>query len=337
MTTRCKDIRGKRFGKLTAIRIHKRINGRIYWICSCECGRRKSIDGHRLRLGRISNCGCSFRSKIINLVGRKFGRLTVESRAPDVTKGGTRIIRWLCLCSCGQRIEVRGRSLRSGNTRSCGCLLKDMMKYRHTKHGLSQTKLYLVWRGMLSRCYNKNSISYKNYGGRGIGVFKQWRSGTDFLEWAMTHGYRQGLRLERVDNNKSYSPKNCVWTTQREQALNTRRNVYITYRGKRATLSQWAEITGINASRLALRLRRGWTGAKLFDPRKFNGCKRKFVRVASKTISVSNWAESIGVNYRTVLARLRNGWTLRDIACLPAKKHSWRRGSRKRGVYADAA
>ena len=128
------------------------------------------------------------------------------------------------------------------------------------KHGLTKTNLYRTWSNAKSRCQDVNSQSYKHYGGRGIKVCDEWRDNFQaFYDWAMANGYKEGLTLDRIDNNKGYSPKNCRWTSVKEQSNNRRSNRYLVFRGERKTISQWADTIGVNQETLYKRLVHGWS------------------------------------------------------------------------------
>ena len=128
------------------------------------------------------------------------------------------------------------------------------------KHGLTKTHLYQTWSNAKSRCQDVNSHAYKHYGGRGITVCDEWRDNFQaFYDWAMSSGYKEGLTLDRIDNNKGYSPKNCRWITVKEQSNNRRSNRFLLFRGERKTVSQWADDIGITKETLYKRLAHGWS------------------------------------------------------------------------------
>lgn len=161
--------------------------------------------------------------KAIDLTGKIFNRLTVLSRANNDTKGGAQ---WLCKCSCGNLTTVRSYQLKSGKTKSCGCINKERMlgqKYRY-KHGNCSnnhtTSLHNIWRGLKYRCHNKNSKDYFRYGGRGITVCDSWfNSFQQFLD-DMESTYVVKYQLDRIDNSKGYNKENCRWVSSKENNNN---------------------------------------------------------------------------------------------------------------------
>ncbi len=195
--------------------------------------------------------------KLIDLTGQRFGRLVVIERAKNQKNGHAR---WVCRCDCGKTITTNGYDLRSGHTRSCGCIYIETLKKRSITHGLRKTKLYSVWGSMKDRCNHPSDKSFPRYGGRGITVCEEWRN--DFLtfyDWAISHGYQDGLSIDRIDNDGPYSPENCQWVTATVQNNNKRSNRRITFLGKTHTIAEWAKAVNIPWSTLRRRLRVGWT------------------------------------------------------------------------------
>lgn len=151
-------------------------------------------------------------------VGKVFGRLKVLS----VCKGAKRSLRYVVKCSCKKETvkEVDVGNLLSGRTTSCGCYRKELK----TSHGGCGTKLHDIWRAMLYRCSpGAKGKSTKNYSLRGIRVCEKWQKDfTFFRDWSLTHGYKEGLDLDRRNNDEGYSPENCRFVTRAVNLLNKR-------------------------------------------------------------------------------------------------------------------
>lgn len=188
-----------------------------------------------------------------DLIGLRFGRL-------DVLKyhglSGNNKTLWVVKCDCGKEKIVRSDHMKSGRTKSCGCLSREMASDRNQTHGMTQSPIYKTWAGMKDRCLNKKNTHYKDYGGRGIKMCEEWES--SFEKFYRDMGGRpEGLTLERIDNDKGYYKENCKWATRKEQANNTRRNRILTHNGISLTMSQWEDELNINKGALKVRLRRG--------------------------------------------------------------------------------
>lgn len=178
----------------------------------------------------------------IDLTGKRFGRLTViKEVSPHYSKSGVRMRMWECKCDCGNNRILSTSNITNGNTKSCGCLKKELLLSKNTTHGMSKTKLYSVWGSMKDRCFNENVSQFSDYGGRGISVCNEWKNDFQaFYDWAIGNGYKDGLTIERKDVNGDYCPENCCWITREEQSKNRRNSHFITYRGETKTLSEWS-------------------------------------------------------------------------------------------------
>jgi hypothetical protein len=183
-----------------------------------------------------------------NITGAVFGRLTVLHRHGRNRNAAT----WLCVCKCGTETIAEARMLRRGTTQSCGCLRRESVIAVSKTHGMSKTRTFAIWRGMIHRCGNKNATEYMRYGGRGITVCKQWLEFSSFL---VDMGEAPaGLTIDRIDNDDGYRPENCRWATRREKQNNLSSNRRITFNGLTLTVTQWADKVGMSRSFLWQRL-----------------------------------------------------------------------------------
>lgn len=176
--------------------------------------------------------------KLINLVGNRYGRLLVIDKA-DSLKGHTR---WLCKCDCGKECIVHGVSLKTGNTKSCGCYKAENARSLYSTVRQNDKHLYAVWNGIKQRCNNPNHKSYKNYGGRGIKMDAGWENNyEDFYKWAINAGYQRGMEIDRIDNNGNYCEANCRFVHRDIQANNKRNVKLYTIDGVTKSLPQWCK------------------------------------------------------------------------------------------------
>lgn len=157
----------------------------------------------------------------------KYGRLTVLKTCLKPISNGKRTTFAWCRCDCGNEKEIRLSSLKSGNTKSCGCLEHEKLVKRNTKHGMRYHPAYDTWNGMMARCYNPHKSKYRYYGGRGITVCDEWQDVKAFVLWCDYNGFKPELQLDRIDNDKGYSPENCRFVTPTVNLRNTSRNVII--------------------------------------------------------------------------------------------------------------
>ena len=142
--------------------------------------------------------------KVKNISGRRFGRLTAIKYAGK-SKGKQTL--WECWCDCGKTVIVHQQNLNNGHTTSCGCYNSEVASEREKEHGQSRTRLYNIWHDMIYRCYNDNRRSYKDYGGKGIIVCKEWKDDFEtFRNWAIKNGYKENLSIDRIDSHKNYCP-----------------------------------------------------------------------------------------------------------------------------------
>lgn len=178
--------------------------------------------------------------KLIDLTGLRFGKLTVTGRGENSKDGH---VRWNCKCDCGElkELPVSAQDLKTGKVISCGCYHKEKI----TDHGHSKERIYYTWYDMIRRCENKNRYHFSEYGERGITVCSEWHDFMKFREWAYANGYKDDLTIDRIDNNKGYSPDNCRFIGELEQANNRRSNVRITIDDETKTIAEWARESGL--------------------------------------------------------------------------------------------
>ena len=259
------DITGQTFHRLTALKyVGNDKQRRAHWKCQCSCGNISIVGGFALRNGSIKSCGCLSKeisrklgkATVIDLTGKTFNRLTVLERIGS-DKWGQAF--WKCLCTCGNTTIVTGGGLRTNRIKSCGCLRKEVWLSHIQTHRLSKTPEYQIWLRAKQRCHNPNEKTYFRYGGRGIKIYKKWR--TDFEAFFDHVGPRPTKEhtIERIDNNHGYFPDNVKWATQQEQANNRRTNHHITINGVTHTIAQWARIVGVRPESICNRLYRGWS------------------------------------------------------------------------------
>lgn len=189
-------------------------------------------------------------------VGEQFGRWTVIGLPFFVSRSRRKVV---CECECGTVSAVFERTLLEGLAQSCGCYCRDV----HLRHGSGRVedrdKLYRCYGRMRERCYRTSHKSFKDYGGRGIFVCEEWNDFVKFRDWALANGYRDGLSIDRINNDGPYSPENCQWSTMSQQLRNTRRNTWLTAFGESKIAMDWAsdDRCAVTYGSLLIRLRKG--------------------------------------------------------------------------------
>lgn len=201
--------------------------------------------------------------KIKVLPGDKYGMLTILKEVDSIKTKYGKIRVFLCRCSCGKEKNITLGNMRAGITRSCGCYAIKKYIERHTTHGMTKTRIFKIWQGMLKRCENKNCKAWKRYGGSGINVCKSWHKFENFYK-DMMKGYDDVLTLDRIDNTKGYCKENCRWATKKQQSNNKSNNVNLTYCGETHNVAEWAQILGWCRYTIYQRVKNGWSVERIF-------------------------------------------------------------------------
>lgn len=253
------DLRGQKFGRLVAVAVAERHNGAV-WLCRCDCGNDKLVRSGHLRNGGVRSCGCEpvgrkvSAAPWIDITGERFGRLVAlrpERRARDGKWG------WVCRCDCGREMHSFVTRLKSGKTKSCGCINRP--------HGRSKTNEYGIWCGIIRRCQNTKTKSYIRYGGRGITVDPVWLGPGGFMRFLADMGPRpsKSHSVDRIDGNGPYSPDNCRWATRIEQTRNRRSTRWIVVYGERMSLKEACDNYGADLYLVWTRITSlGWSAEK---------------------------------------------------------------------------
>jgi len=204
--------------------------------------------------------------KFNDLTGQKFARLTAIKRVENNKYGR---VQWLWLCECGNEKKIGANEVVSKNTKSCGCLAKEILDdHNNTQgtHKMTNSRIYNIWRLMRQRCYKNYNVNYKNYGDRGIKICDEWLTNfVNFYNWAIQNGYRDDLEIDRINVNGNYEPSNCRWADHLTQGNNRRTNHIITINGVTKTASEWGREYGLNSKTILYRLKIGWKNEELLS------------------------------------------------------------------------
>lgn len=262
--------------------------------------------------------------KINDLTGKTFGRLTVVSyNGIAYRKSGKPYHSWKCICSCGNECIAEGRSLVSGGKRSCGCLNKEVLASGDCRrtHGMARTSLYHTWRGMKDRCFNPQNKHYSRYGGRGITVCNEWLNDFKaFYDWAIANGYKEGLTIDRINNDGNYEPSNCRWADYYTQANNRSDNHLLTVGEETHTLSEWSRITGIKPQLLSERANRGYSAERIFNKNYAKIERNKLYELNGELHTVKEYSQIYGISESLIFRRLRSGMNIADAISKPIRK-----------------
>lgn len=201
-----------------------------------------------------------------DLTGKRYGRWTVLEQAAPGTGYTTR---WLCECDCGTVKTVDGQLLRTGKSRSCGCLRDERLIQMPNSRMSKEERLRTVYLSIRSACENPQDPKYPKFGGRGISVCEEWkRSFDNFREWSENNGYDSGTFLLRYDVKQDYTPYNSKWTHSCNDGNGRKGNIMLTANGETHSLAEWSRITGLHRSSIEERLLRGATPEEAVNPQR---------------------------------------------------------------------
>lgn len=252
-----------------------------------------------------------------NNIGKKFGKWTVLSFS---YKDNYNHFFYKCKCECGFVKDVDIYRMKYGHSLCCSrCSYDSKIVPSYIK------KLRRIFNNFKQRCYNPKSPRYKNYGARGIIVCDEWKNNCDlFIEWALNNGYKDGLSIDRIDNDGIYSPQNCRWVDNVVQANNKSTNHIIFYKGEKYTISTFCKKFNLNVYKIRERINRyGFTEPELLLKESLLGYRKKkiFATINGVEKPVIDWCIELNLNYRTIYNRIhRYGFTPEKALLIPIKK-----------------
>lgn len=237
-----KDLSGNKYQHLNIVRFLERKDRKSLYLCRCDCGKEVILSSQAFKDKKQMSCGCQTwkNTRKIDMAGKRFNKLLVLEEFGKRRKE----ILWDCLCDCGNHRQATGYDLSSGKTISCLKCSKERVSTSNITHNMTGTKIYHIYWDMRMRCYNDKVESYSYCGAKGTIVCDEWMGKNGFVEfliWSNDNGYVEGLSIDRIDNNKNYSPDNCRWTTMKIQQNNRKNNKIFSVDGIEDTMSNWSE------------------------------------------------------------------------------------------------
>lgn len=266
---------------------------------------------------KIIPCDPPNNKQFKNLEGKTFHRLTVEKFVGRVDHIGYHRYHYQCRCICGTVKVLSDTEIRMG-TKSCGCLIRDVLMERNYKHGMCDSTEYQSWSDMIKRCTNPNAAGWKHYGGRGIKVCERWKSFQNFLD-DLGQKPTSKHTIDRYPNvNGDYEPSNTRWATKKEQGRNKRDNRLITVEGVTRCVSEWNEVMKLPYGTINNRLFYGWEEQEsVTTPKIF---KNRIIAIDGESHTASEWSGIKGMPRHCVGNRLAKGWLEHDAVMTPFDK-----------------
>ena len=242
----------------------------------------------------------------LNLIGKRFGRLTVKEKLPNGE--------YLCECDCKNTIIVKEDDLLNKLVRNCGCYTMNKNKDNSIPE-YTKERSFKVWKSIIERCYLPSNKAYKYYGGKGIRMCEEWlHDYLKFRDFLYENGYDENApfgkcTVDRIDNNVGYCPENCRIVDMRFQSLNKTNNHIIIYKGKRMTVTEAAEMNGLTNSQVFDRLNKGWDmNRALHKPLTQVGT----YEADGKSLTIREWAKFLNTTYSIIKGRLKTR-TMQEI------------------------
>lgn len=192
---------------------------------------------------------------------------------------------------------------------------------KNTRHGMSNTRIYREWAGMKARCYCKSHNKFPKYGGAGIVVCDEWKEFLPFYEWALKHGYSDGLTLDRINGNGNYEPDNCRWASYKVQNNNRNINVYVEINGEKKTVTEWSEVYNISPITVFSRIKNGWSPIDAITKKKMSDRTPILIEIDGEVKNVSQWSRIYGISKDIVYYRInKRNWNPVDAVTTPVRK-----------------
>lgn len=263
----------------------------------------------------------------LNLTGQIFGRLTVGDRHPVKNKQGG--YRWNCKCICGNLVIVTGSLLKFGNSKSCGCILKENTIKRNIAnaiHGMTDSIEYSSWGSMKDRCNTITNKDYVNYGGRGIKICEEWNNSFENFYRDMGPRPNKKHSIERINVNGNYEPSNCKWATSKEQSNNRRTNRRISYKDETLTLKQLSEKYNVPYTVLKSRMALKWSIERAITTNVENRemWNKKLHVYKGETKTLKEWAKIAGKKTSLLRDRMLAGYDIETAMIQPVKHFEYK-------------
>lgn len=240
-----KDLTGQKYNNLLVLSYHRKSNGGILWNCKCDCGNNTTASSYELTHSKKKSCGCLIRKCRVSLDFVGYENEDIIVIALSDKKSGKEPL-WEYKCKHCGKINSSTKGNIKRNQATCKCIHYSRVSESESMIGRN-TKIYQIWCGMKTRCFNEKDSAYKYYGGRGVTICEEWKNNFElFYNWSLQNGYEDGLSIERKNVNENYCPENCCWIAKEEQARNKTNTLYIEINGEKKRLKEWCKIYNVN-------------------------------------------------------------------------------------------